>query len=195
MPRILVSDRGPQCVNDFSSSFFGLLQTDIRLTSSYQPQSNGGSERFNLTLIEATRCFVMARQNDWDEYLDHFEFTCNISVNPATGFSPFILQFAKEPKAPSDLGLAGGEERLSRDGGEAGGNLAFAVMQNLRQARDALHLAAQQYRERNATLLAPHTYKVSLEHVTLKLPCRKLSPIFKLSIMFIAAEKGRSSEG
>jgi hypothetical protein len=184
MPRILLSDRGPQFVSEFWSSFFGLLQTDIRLTSSYHPQSNGGSERFNRTLIEALRCFVNARQNNWDELLVHFEFAYNTSVNPATGFSPFILQFAQEPRAPWDLVLAGGEDRPSRDGGEAGSNFAFDVMQNLRQARDALHLAAQKYRERNAPLLAPHAYKVgdmvllSTEHVELKLPCRKLSPKF-----------------
>ena len=184
MPRILLSDRGPQFVSEFWSSFFGLLQTDIRLTSSYHPQSNGGSERFNRTLIEALRCFVNARQNNWDEFLVHFEFAYNISVNPATGFSPFILQFAQEPRAPWDLVLAGGEDRLLRDGGEAGSNFAFDVMQNLRQARDTLHLAAQKYRERNAPLLAPHAYKVgdmvllSTEHVELKLPCKKLSPKF-----------------
>ena len=184
MPRVLLSDRGPQFVSAFWSSFFGLLQTDIRLTSSYHPQSNGGSERFNRTLIEALRCFVNARQDNWDQYLVHFEFAYNISVNPATGLSPFVLQFAQDPRAPWDLVLAGGNDQVSRDGDEAGRNMAFEVAQNLRQARDALHLAAQKYRERNAPLLAPHAYKVgdsvllSTEHVALKLPCRKLSPKF-----------------
>ena len=63
--------------------FFDLLRTDIRLTSSYHPQSNGGSERFNRTLIEALRSFVNVRHDDWDEYLVHIEFAYNSSVNPA----------------------------------------------------------------------------------------------------------------
>jgi len=60
MPRVLLSDNGPQFTSAFWTEFFSLLQTDIRLTSSYHPQSNGQTERFNRTLIEALRSFVNA---------------------------------------------------------------------------------------------------------------------------------------
>lgn len=102
MPRILLSDNGPQFVSNFWKEFFSLLQTDIRLTSSYHPQSNGQTERFNRTLIEALRSFVNARHDNWDTFLVHFEFAYNSTVNASTGLSPFILQFAQAPRAPWD---------------------------------------------------------------------------------------------
>ena len=114
MPRVLLSDRGPQFVSAFWSSFFSLLQTDIRLTSSYHPQSNGGSERFNRTLIEALRCFVNARQDNWDQYLVHFEFAYNISVNPATGLSPSSSNSHKTPELLGIWCWQGGTIRYCR---------------------------------------------------------------------------------
>ena len=185
MPRILLSDQGPQFTSDFWKHFFDLLQTDIRLTSSYHPQSNGGSERFNRTLIEALRSFVNVRHDDWDEYLVHIEFAYNSSVNPATGFSPFVLQFAQSPRAPWDSVLEGGNiPEAAESGADLALRLGFDVLQNLKSARDALHTAAQQVRERNALSMAPHTYAVgdevllSTENVELKGASRKLGPKF-----------------
>ena len=88
---MLLSDRGPQFASEFWTEFFGLLKTDIRLTSSYHPQSNGGVEKFNKTLLEALRSCVNARYSDWDEYLPHIEFAFNSAPNASTGVSPFKL--------------------------------------------------------------------------------------------------------
>jgi transposase InsO family protein len=109
MPRTLVADNGPQFTSEFWTEFFSLLQTDIRLTSSYHPQSNGQTEPFNQTLIEALLSFVNARHDNWDQFLVHFEFAYNSTLNDSTGFSPFILQFVQAPRAPWDSVLEGGE--------------------------------------------------------------------------------------
>ena len=125
MPRVLLSDNGPQFTSAFWTEFFSLLQTDIRLTSSYHPQSNGQTERFNRTLIEALRSFVNARHDNWDQFLVHFEFAYNSTVNASTGFSPFILQFTQAPRAPWDSVLEGGEN--DSNGPLSGGDLAFSL--------------------------------------------------------------------
>ena len=70
---------------------FGSLKTQVRLTSGYHPASNGGSERFNRTLIEGLRSFVNTRHSDWSDYLLYLEFTYNNSVNPATGYSLTLM--------------------------------------------------------------------------------------------------------
>jgi transposase InsO family protein len=186
MPRVLLSDNGPQFTSAFWTEFFSLLQTDIRLTSSYHPQSNGQTERFNRTLIEALRSFVNARHDNWDNFLVHFEFAYNSTVNASTGFSPFILQFAQAPRAPWDSVLEGGEN--DSNGPLSGGDLAFSLgfdtLKNLKQARASLQEAAQRQRVRNALLTRPHEYAVddevllSTENIALRLPSRKLSPKF-----------------
>jgi len=186
MPRVLLSDNGPQFTSEFWTEFFSLLQTDIRLTSSYHPQSNGQTDRFNRTLIEALRSFVNARHDNWDQFLVPFEFAYNSTVNASTGFSPFILQFAQAPRAPWDSVLEGGEN--DSNGPLSGGDLAFSLgfdtLKNLKQARASLQEAAQRQRLRNALLTRPHEYAVgdevllSTENIVLRLPSKKLSPKF-----------------
>jgi hypothetical protein len=61
MPAVLLSDRGPvQFTNEFWEEFFGLMRTTVKLTSSYHPQSHGGVEKFNRTLLEALRHYISA---------------------------------------------------------------------------------------------------------------------------------------
>ena len=154
------------------------------MTSSYHPQSNGQTERFNRTLIEALRSFVNARHDNWDTFLVHFEFAYNSTVNASTGLSPFILQFAQAPRAPWDSVLEGGE--TDSIGALSGADLAFALgfetLQNLKRARASLQEAAQRQRVRNALVMRPHQYAVgdevllSTENIVLRLASRKLSP-------------------
>jgi transposase InsO family protein len=94
MPRVILSDNGPQFISEFWKQIFTLLGAGIRFTSTYHPVSNGGQEKFNKTLIEALRTYVSHRHDNWDECLLYFEFVYNNSVNPATDMSPFILSYA-----------------------------------------------------------------------------------------------------
>jgi len=184
MPRVLLSDNGPQFHSDFWTEFFALLRTEVRLTSTYHPQSNGGSEKFNKTLLEALRSYVSARQDDWDTYLVYIEFAYNNSVNAATGFSPFVLQFAQSPRAPWDLFNATEPDEMHRGNSNLASSLGLDIITNITAARDALHKAAQDFRLRHAAVCKPHSYKVgdavllSTKNLKLKLPCRKLSPAF-----------------
>ena len=205
---MLLSDRGPQFASEFWTEFFGLLKTDIRLTSSYHPQSNGGVEKFNKTLLEALRSYVNARHSDWDEYLPHIEFAYNSSPNASTGFSPYKLTLGQEARSPLDTLFTGGGESDDEDDDDAAtsgtssaqsgskrakkgyGNAMAKAMANqilcdLREARDALRSAQQEFRERHAAACKPHGYAVgdevflSTENVKLKgMPIRKLAPRF-----------------
>jgi len=71
MPSILLSDQGLQFQSQFWKEFFGLLRSNVRLTSSYHPQSNGGTEKFNKTLLKSLRHLVNVRQDKWEEQLPY----------------------------------------------------------------------------------------------------------------------------
>jgi hypothetical protein len=194
MPRVILSDNGPQFVSEFWKQIFTLLGAGIGLTSTYHPQSNGGQEKFNKTLIEALRTYVSHRHDNWDECLLYFEFAYNNSVNPATGMSPFILSYAQSPRAPwqfldtyvplDDFVPADVSDTQQGSGAQLASYLGLDVINNVREARDSLHRMADEFRVRNARLAKPHSYKVgdsvllSTKHVSLRLPCKKLSPAF-----------------
>jgi hypothetical protein len=134
-------------------------------------------------LIEALRSFVNARHDNWDEFLTHFEFAYNSTVNASTGFSPFILQFAQAPRAPWDSVLdQGGDEKRKMSGKDIAMSLGFDTLSNLKRARDSLHAIAQKQRVQNALRSAPHAYAVdeevllSTENISLKGATRKLGP-------------------
>jgi hypothetical protein len=74
MTRVVLSDNGPNSIVNWKQ-LFALLGSVISLSSTYHPQSNGGQEKFNKTLIETLRTYVYHRQDNWDEYFLYFEFT------------------------------------------------------------------------------------------------------------------------
>ena len=189
LPSTLLSDRGPQFISSFWKELFGSLKTQVRLTSGYHPASNGGSERFNRTLIEGLRSFVNTRHSDWSDYLLYLEFTYNNSVNPATGYSPFVLQFAQTPRGPIDL-ISGPVDDGADDfdssnlKSDAARTLSIEIMNNVTEARDHLHEAARRFRERHARICKPHDFALgeeillSSKNIHFVGGCRKLSPSF-----------------
>jgi hypothetical protein len=194
MPRVVLSDNGPQFISEFCKQLFALLWSGIRLTSTYHPQSNGGQEKFNKTLIEALRTYVSHRRDNWDECLLYFEFAYNNSVNPSTGMSPFILSYAQSPRTPwqfldtyvalDEASPVDASETQKGSGTQLASYLGLDIMNNVREARDSLHRMADDFCIRNVSLAKPHPYKagdsalLSTKHVNLSLSCKKLSPAF-----------------
>jgi hypothetical protein len=154
------------------------------LTSTYYPESNGGSEKFNKTLKEALRSYVSARQDDWDTYLVYIEFTYNNSVNTSTDFSPFVLQFAQSPRVSWDLFNTTEPDEIHRGNSDLTSSLRLDIITNITGTRDVLHKTTQDFRLRHVSSCKPHSYKVggtvllSTKKLKLKFPCRKLSPVF-----------------
>jgi hypothetical protein len=207
---ILLSDQGPQFQSEFWQEFFLLLKTNVRLTSTYHPQSNGGVEKFNKTLLEALRSYVNARHDNWEEQLQYIEFAFNASPNAATGFSPYRMSLGQEVRTPLDALFTGGgesdddEDDQSDDGSPSSaqqgkptpkrfkhGNdmaqaMATQILMDLKEARDALRGAQQRFRERHAQACKPHRYNVG-DLVLLSTENVRLAgmPVKKLAPRFI----------
>jgi protoheme ferro-lyase len=57
-----ISDRGPQLILKFWQHMLEILKISPKLFSSYQPQTDGQSERINQTLEQYLRCFINYQQ-------------------------------------------------------------------------------------------------------------------------------------
>ena len=103
LPEIIVSDRNPRFTSGFWQELFRILGTQLRMSSSAHPQTDGQTERLNQGIEDYIRCYVKADQTDWVEHIDMLEFCYNAAIHSSTGFSPFELATGKEVLTPIAL--------------------------------------------------------------------------------------------
>jgi len=103
MPRTIVSDRDSRFTGKFWTTLMKLMGTKLNMSTAFHPQSDGQTERANRTLEEMLRAYISYHQKDWDKFLPMLEFAYNNSVNPSTGFSPFLLNYGHHPLVPASL--------------------------------------------------------------------------------------------
>ncbi|KAI9554901.1 Retrovirus-related Pol polyprotein [Daphnia sinensis] len=101
LPKAIVSDRG----SNFTSSVFRhlckSLNIDQRLTTAYNPASNGHTERFNRTLTTMLRKELEDGCNDnWENILGEVCFAYRTSIHSSTLESPFFMVYGRDANLP-----------------------------------------------------------------------------------------------
>jgi hypothetical protein len=98
-PVAVISDRDPVFTSQFWQHFFKLAGAELRMSSSYHPQSDGQTERVNQCLETYLRCFVNACPKKWSSWLPTAEFWYNTSFHSALGCSPFEVLYGRKPRS------------------------------------------------------------------------------------------------
>jgi len=91
----LQSDQGTEFLNEVIKHLLKLAGTEHRVTSPYNPRTNGLTERFNQTLCDALRKHAETCPNDWHLWIDFILLSYRSRVNSITGFTPFELTFGR----------------------------------------------------------------------------------------------------
>jgi Chromo (CHRromatin Organisation MOdifier) domain len=95
---IIVSDRGPQFVAEFTQELYRLLGIKLAPTMAYHPQGDGQMERVNQELEQYLQLFVNQRQDDWSDLVPLAEFQYNNHIHSATQHQPFLLKTGRLPQ-------------------------------------------------------------------------------------------------
>jgi transposase InsO family protein len=98
LPTVLVSDRDRVFTSTFWQTLFQLSGTQLSMSSSYHPQTDGQTERLNQCLETFLRCFVHACPTKWIHWLSVAEFWYNTSYQSSLGHTPFHVLYGYEPK-------------------------------------------------------------------------------------------------
>ncbi|XP_065667732.1 uncharacterized protein LOC136088021 [Hydra vulgaris] len=77
--------------------------TEHRVTSAYQPQSNGLCERQNRTIKEALVKVLDEKAVEWPYIIEGILFAHRVSKHTSTKYSPFFLLYNREPTLPVDV--------------------------------------------------------------------------------------------
>ncbi len=99
LPERIISDRDTLFTSTFWRRLHELLGTELRLSSSYHPQTDGATERANRTMTQMLRQCVQPDQKDWVQRLPAIELAMNTARSDTTGFSPFYLNYGQMPRS------------------------------------------------------------------------------------------------
>jgi hypothetical protein len=96
----ILSDRDPRWCNDFWKAVCARVNTKLRFSTAFHPQTDGQTERQNRTLEEMLRHYVAPNHTDWDQHLPLIEFAVNNAMQLATKETPFFLYTGMHPLTP-----------------------------------------------------------------------------------------------
>ncbi len=101
LPRDIVSNRDPKFTSKFWRALWKRMGTELKMSTSFRPQTDGQTERVNLMIQQFLRNYVAADQQDWVDHLELAEFCYNNSEHSATGATPFQMVMGKSPIVPT----------------------------------------------------------------------------------------------
>jgi len=106
MPTALISDRDRIFTSKLWQELFRLVGVELKMSSSYHPQTDEQTEHVNQCMETFLRCFVHACPTKWFSWLYLAEFWYNTSSHSALGRSPFEVLYGHAPRVfgiqPSD---------------------------------------------------------------------------------------------
>ncbi|MCO5549002.1 hypothetical protein L7F22_002468 [Adiantum nelumboides] len=91
MPQSIVSDRDPRMTSLFWRGLFENMDTTLKFSSSFHPQTDGQSEEANSTVLDLLKCYVSEHKGKWEQYLPLVEYAYNNTVHSSTGKAPFEI--------------------------------------------------------------------------------------------------------
>ena len=104
-PKKLLTDQGRQFVSNLLAKVCEYFNTKKINTTSYHPQCNGLTERFNGTLCSMIASYCNEKQEDWDEFIDVCLFAYRTSKQETVGETPFRLLYGRDVNLPADIAL------------------------------------------------------------------------------------------
>lgn len=95
-PKCVLSDQGLEFNNKIMNSLLTMHGIEHRVTSAYNPRTNGHTERFNQTLIKSLRKHAEENPLDWPKCLPYVLFSYRTRVHSTTNYTPYELMFGRK---------------------------------------------------------------------------------------------------
>ncbi len=100
LPKDRVSDRDPKFTSKFWRALWKRMGSELKMSTSFRPQTDGQIERVNLVIQQFLRNYVAADQQDWVDHLELAEFYYNNSEHSVVGSICFQMVTGKSPIVP-----------------------------------------------------------------------------------------------
>ena len=105
VPKRILTDLGAEFQGQLFTELCKRFEIDQVRTTAYEPRTNGQVERFHRTLNSMLGKSVQQNQRDWDDRLPYVMAAYRASRHESAKFTPNMLVFGRENRAPADLVL------------------------------------------------------------------------------------------
>ncbi|WVZ75897.1 hypothetical protein U9M48_023916 [Paspalum notatum var. saurae] len=100
VPKRIISDRGSQFTSRFWEQLHDSLDSKLRFSTAYHPQTDGQTERTNQILEDMLRACAIQYGTSWDKSLPYAEFSYNNSYQASLKKSPFEALYGRRCRTP-----------------------------------------------------------------------------------------------
>ena len=103
LPLDLISDWDKLFISQFWQALNKLTGVDLKMSTSYHPETDGSSEHTNKMVNQSICFFIDWNQKGWVKALPILHFNMMSTINKFTGFIPFQLRMGQTPWIPPPL--------------------------------------------------------------------------------------------
>jgi transposase InsO family protein len=100
IPKKIISDRDSRFTSRFWTSLQSALGTQLNLSTTYHPETDGKTERVNQVMEDMLRMYVMDNQTHWEKYLPLVEFAYNNNFHSSIGMPPYEALYGRPCRTP-----------------------------------------------------------------------------------------------
>nr|GEU94847.1 putative reverse transcriptase domain-containing protein [Tanacetum cinerariifolium] len=100
IPVSIISDRDPRFASNFWRASQKVLGTQLDMSTTYHPETDGQSERTIQTLEDMLRACVIDFGNGWERHLPLVEFSYNNSYHASIKAAPFEVLYGRKCRSP-----------------------------------------------------------------------------------------------
>jgi hypothetical protein len=135
VPKKIVSDRGTQFTLMFWERLYETLDTQLRFSSAYHPQTDGQTERVNQILEDMLRACALQYGRSWDNSLLYDEFSYNNNYEESLKMALFEMLYGRRCRTPLFWSEAGERRVFGLDIWQEVEKQVRMVRENLRVAQ------------------------------------------------------------
>jgi transposase InsO family protein len=100
VPKKIVSDKVTQFTSMFWERLHETLDTQLRFSSAYHPQTDGQTERVHQILEDMLRASALQYGRCWNKGLPYIEFSYNNSYQESLQMAPFEMLYGRRCQIP-----------------------------------------------------------------------------------------------
>jgi hypothetical protein len=160
LPTSIVSDRDSRFLGEFWTSLWKMMDTKLKRSTTFHPQTDGQTEVVNRTVVHLLRGYCGKHPKLWDEHLPYVQHSYNRAVHSSTHRSPFETCFGYLPKDPFYMVFGREDDSSGRDDRDKAQQFIQRIQLIHQAVQEQLEKSQARYKARHDKHRVDHQFQV-----------------------------------